>query len=102
MAELIDRQDVTDIIQKMYESRPLDSDRWIICDFRTKVESLPTVEERKKGEWIEIPHNQGITFQCSVCGQTTPTAKTWDIFCNEYDYPFCPRCGADMRGNDND
>jgi len=43
-------------------------------------------EERKKGKWIHFSRSD----ECSVCGYDTGKyeAPTW----------FCPKCGADMRG----
>ena len=56
--------------------------------------SSADVVERKHGEWIleYEPNGKPYCFHCSVCdgdfhyiGITTA-------------YPFCPNCGADMRG----
>ena len=57
--------------------------------------NAPTIEERKKGEWIPQNHNKtnGMAStavyyypKCSACGH-----------CANYTN-FCPNCGADMRG----
>lgn len=51
-----------------------------------------------KGEWIESKERSGHWY-CSVCGgiHTDPETGKWrEIF--DYKYPFCPNCGADMRG----
>jgi len=48
---------------------------------------LPSVQpERKKGKWIR-GDIKGIPFCCSVC-----TGRF------NYEWNFCPNCGADMRG----
>lgn len=53
---------------------------------------LPSVTpKRKKGEWIEHPHECGENwefskYECSIC-------HTWE----ENDSDFCPNCGAEMR-----
>ena len=55
----------------------------------------PTIEERKKGEWI--PEFDGkftggaYWFSCSKCKRIVPEVRNggWN---------FCPTCGADMRG----
>lgn len=44
---------------------------------------------RERGEWVKYPHNSGI--YCSVCHGK---ARYKDIH-----KPFCPHCGADMRGD---
>lgn len=57
---------------------------------------LPSVQpERKTGEWIEHnPHKWGlgIIFECTECG--------YEVDCEEPN--FCPNCGADMRGENNE
>lgn len=57
------------------------------------VESMPTIEERKKGKWIDegqyadfFPHH---AYRCSECGH--------HLIEIEVAYDFCPFCGADMR-----
>ena len=47
---------------------------------------------RKKGHWKMEPDPYGFFEEipvCSECGRTTEMRKTYD---------FCPNCGADMRG----
>lgn len=54
------------------------------------IEDAPTIEERKKGMWIEVTdHEIPIVCKCSVCEWRT---KDYDWF------SYCPHCGADMRG----
>ena len=50
-------------------------------------EPAADVVERKKGKWIHFSRSD----ECSVCGYDTGKyeAPTW----------FCPKCGADMRGD---
>jgi predicted RNA-binding Zn-ribbon protein involved in translation (DUF1610 family) len=61
------------------------------------LKEIPSVEN--KGEWIaQDIHNCHTNFKCSECGYIhsfmhlygEPTA----------DYPYCPNCGADMRGDE--
>lgn len=58
------------------------------------VESMPTIEERKKGKWIR--HDEikniygGIYIECSECGEKYVV----QYIENE---KFCRNCGADMR-----
>ena len=55
-----------------------------------------TVEERKKGYWI---NDKGL-YRCSRCNQLW--AEWWaaakPIERMKKEVPFCPMCGADMRG----
>ena len=51
-----------------------------------------------KGEWIESKERSKHWY-CSVCGgiHTDPETGKWrETF--DYRYPFCPNCGANMRG----
>lgn len=50
---------------------------------------LSEVPERKTGKWI---YNSPVTMKCNLCGLVI---KDWDW--NRFD--FCPACGVDMRGN---
>ena len=68
-------------------------------DERTRLKHMvadaPTIEERKRGEWI--PEFDGkftggaYWFSCSKCKRIVPEVRNggWN---------FCPTCGADMRG----
>lgn len=44
MSDLISRQDVYCILEKMMVDRPLDSDRWVIRDIDKEIKSLPSAE----------------------------------------------------------
>ena len=48
---------------------------------------LPAQPERIRGRWIEKPHVYGVAY-CSLCDYELHTNDT----------NFCPNCGADMRG----
>ena len=47
--------------------------------------------ERKNGRWINKPDLYGVAY-CSEC----------DFELHINDTPYCPNCGADMRGEQND
>lgn len=57
-----------------------------------EIDWMPTIEERKKGKWIEDGYNY-IKAVCSICGEPCATY----IMGNPRDR-FCKWCGADMRG----
>lgn len=51
---------------------------------------------RPQGEWIKVKQDTSLgNFEVKnkVCDQCNHATK--------YEYPFCPWCGADMRGDDN-
>lgn len=49
------------------------------------IKHAPTIEERKKGKWVK-KRNSDLLY-CSECD--LPSMHNW---------PYCERCGADMRG----
>ena len=55
--------------------------------------------ERKKGKWIKLDmHAHLADHKCTACGQEcyVPTCM------GEPMYTYCPNCGADMRGDNDD
>lgn len=54
------------------------------------IDEAPTVEERKRGHWIEHPEHP--IGDCSVCGERVP------IYSGSKKYKICPYCGAIMDG----
>ena len=71
------------------------AERYVI----NSLDSLPTYSfpEREKGEWIaEDIHNCCTEFKCSKCGYMHNFTHLYGI--PTADYPYCPNCGADMRG----
>ena len=62
------------------------------CGLIRRLEDLPSAHpERPKGEWVEKPHVYGVAY-CSLCDYELHTNDT----------NFCPNCGADMRGDQNE
>ena len=57
---------------------------------KTKVRAIPSAQ--KKGEWLydEEREATGIYAICSCCDEKVYQCGEW---------LFCPRCGADMRGD---
>lgn len=54
--------------------------------------NLPSAQpEREKAEWKEV---EGDLVTCSRCHHY------WIRRGDQYDFNFCPTCGADMRGGD--
>lgn len=65
------------------------------------------VRENVRGEWLPHPINGNREWDvCSACGIGCKR-REYGIHANgekwvtEYNFPFCPNCGADMRGENN-
>ena len=60
------------------------------------IENAPSIDiEPKRGEWIV--HSNGKMCDCSVCNESYD--RTFE-YVDEWN--FCPNCGADMRGTDDE
>lgn len=72
----------------------------------TRLLSLPPVEpQRPRGEWIEyIDDRNGRRYdECPSCHKTTLNAVEYDVLDGErHTMNYCPNCGADMRGTENE
>lgn len=57
---------------------------------------VPSVQPERKGNWVGIGDESCETFECDRCGFVL---EDWiqGAF-----YNFCPNCGADMRGEQNE
>ena len=67
-------------------------ERASLVAYKEQLEFLPSAQpERKTGRWIEKPHVHGVAY-CSLCDYELHTNDT----------NFCPNCGADMRGEQDD
>ena len=68
---------------------------WLMRRDENRDKSLH-LEERKQGEWIEyekLTDNGGYIWKkCSCCSEDMQGVES----------KFCPNCGADMRGNENE
>lgn len=83
--ELISREEAIVMLEDMEGRR--DEDGYIRvykCDAIDNLRSLPTIEERKEGEWINDTNYSGWT--CSNCGYHDGNAVD----------NYCPNCGAKM------
>ena len=69
------------------------------------LEQLPSAEpERKKGKWLPHPGDEDWDV-CSVCGTGCKRRERgisqYIPWVTEYNYQFCPNCGAEMmRGEE--
>ena len=74
-----------------------------LAEMRERLERIPAADVRPvvRGHWIGTKEAEDMgdimkEFTCSVCG-----CCEWD--CTESEsFNFCPKCGADMRGTDDE
>lgn len=105
MSDLIRREDAIKAVR--CNAVDIDADPYphdCVCDL---LEAIPTIEP-KRGEWEEKETfyngdekptiEEWQSARCSACGKyhTTPYMYYFD------NYDFCPHCGADMRGEDDE
>lgn len=96
----IDREKLIEAIR--YNHRPLLSTGSLAEVFCNSIEwtinEQPTanVEEVRQGEWEKVHYSEGgiapYKHTCSCCGKSY-----WDCYA-ENRFPFCPNCGAKMKG----
>ena len=95
--DLISREDAYNVLAKYYHPRQHEA-------LKEALRRVPSA--RKKGEWINREREHiftGVvrkTRECSVCGSGY---FRWDLIYSIDAIPnFCPNCGADMRGEEDD
>jgi hypothetical protein len=90
---------MSDLISKEVSRRIISSDR-SKEQMLAVLDSVPSVEERKKGKWIRI--TQGAMpeqYICPFCHRTVETYGVEELL--KIQYPYC-HCGADMRGEEDE
>jgi len=63
-----------------------------LADVEKAIQEMPTIEERKKGEWIISGNEEGnwnAVYKCSLCSHSDVQAKSQKV-------PYCWWCGAEM------
>lgn len=68
----------------------------VMVAYKSQIDDLPTIEERKKGKW---EHLGGDEWCCNQCGNVIHTEGHWEHpLSNDRKMYHCNICGADMRG----
>ena len=90
MQDLISRQAAIDAYGDWYVEEG--TEEGFIGTVKQLLEGLPSAQpERKTGKWI----NEGRIIRCNKCKIGYATVKGMK---SALTYNFCPNCGADMRG----
>ena len=94
MKEYIERKYLEDVVD-YYLSRSNGAEHYAYGIIRGEVRATPSadVKEVVCGQWKYITSGEGL-YECSVC-------NGWQYIPNDM-FDFCPHCGADMRGIDNE
>ena len=105
MADLIERYKITANLPSVmmnycnrFNSKQIELITEMIYELEKSIESAD-VQPVKRGRWIE-DHD---LIRCSVCGFEVKDkyCEKRDMTSTETSYDFCPKCSADMRGEDN-
>lgn len=66
------------------------------------IAQLPTIDPVKHGKWIKNEGRYG--WHCSVCGEDDLYAFAWNSDKGEKELQdrYCPECGAQMDGGENE
>lgn len=105
MSDLISRQAAIDAVNDViadyipniygrYEALPLE----LASAVNRLPSAQPTAEPVRHGKWIKADSQQYFRkhypcFTCSECGYRKDSQKKWN---------YCPNCGADMKGAEDD
>lgn len=95
MSDLIERSEAVDLVRKMQTYKLSANADFLLVDQAEVMMELmllpPAQPERKRGKWILKPNIYGVAY-CSECDYELHTNNT----------NFCPNCGIDMRGEQDD
>ena len=101
--DLISRQDAIDALKNRWKKtrhyEGIGDDIAEECELYLK-QVPPAQSERPKGEWIYGEHDIAMCdgYWCDQCGFFVPWDYKHKFIDFIKDYHWCPSCGADMRG----
>ena len=89
MKDLIDRREVLKLLSTIPPEEAMTKAMLI-----QSVKQIDAAQpERKRGKWIPVTNGRG-GHECSLCHSYASSFQTGDEWLTDY----CPNCGADMRG----
>ena len=102
MGRRIDTDDLMEEIAKIQDLRTLSTKT-----IGEAIDRTPTIEpERARGKWMQVPCGMNIDIQCTNCN-TIYFQHDYYSLCEimnglRHGLETCPKCGADMRGEQNE
>ena len=112
MADLIDRQAAIDALAEqialcdkalntfgisMKDEYAVKVEKASLVAYKEQLESIPSAQpKRKTGRWLPDNRPGGGFWVCSCCKFPS------EAFAANVLYKFCPNCGADMRGGEDE
>ena len=99
VGDSVSRQAAIEALDKRFDKIPMEQTTEIL-KLRKDLRGLPSIQsEQKRGRWIYGEDEYGIDgYHCDKCGFFVPWDYTHKFINYIEDYNFCPSCGADMRG----
>ena len=100
MDDLISRWSAIDAFERFIHELGIQDEPYNYGEMALCKANVPSVQpERKAGKWERHYSRPGVyadlCWHCSLCGY-----KSADNWANKFKY--CPDCGADMRGGENE
>lgn len=92
---LIDADALRDEIAVLFERNPNLIDGWLAYAVEDTIDDAPTIAPVKHGRWIGIDDYPYETWECDQCGCIYEEMPSWTP-------NYCPNCGADMRGEEDE
>ena len=91
MNDLIKRSDAIKALHEEWDGGWLEvTGEWIADNCEAVLNKLPSAD-RPQGDWIGGTVEHGPGYTCSICHYRVPPWKNT---------PYCPHCGAEMKGAD--
>lgn len=100
--DCISRQAAIDALDKRFDGVPMELTTEILELRRDLRERIPSAQ--RTGKWIYGEDLVAMCdgYRCSNCGFFVPWDYQHKFISYIEEYNFCPNCGADMRGEQND
>ena len=100
MSDLINRQDAIDAVERAKTTRAEDGEIYVAkIHAEINIYLLPSAE-RKRGEWEWVQYDANNEIGDYHCSECRFIPASWNLRAEHLNY--CPNCGAEMRGGNND